>query len=67
MTSETKHENFWNQLELYQKLKQHDKLQEEFINIAAHELRTPAQSILGFTELAKIDPEYCCKTTSVIY
>jgi two-component system, OmpR family, sensor histidine kinase VicK len=51
-------ENFWNQLELYQKLKQHDKMQQEFINIAAHELRTPAQSILGFTELAKIDPDY---------
>jgi two-component system, OmpR family, sensor histidine kinase VicK len=51
-------ENFWNQLELYQKLKQHDKMQQEFINIAAHELRTPAQSILGYTELAKIDPEY---------
>jgi len=26
-------ENFWNQLELYQKLKQHDKMQHEFINI----------------------------------
>jgi two-component system, OmpR family, sensor histidine kinase VicK len=54
-------ENFWNQLELYQKLKHHDKMQQEFINIAAHELRTPAQSILGFTELAKIDPEYVAK------
>ena len=51
-------ENFWNQLELYQKLKQHDKMQQEFINIAAHELRTPAQSILGYAELAKIDPQY---------
>jgi signal transduction histidine kinase len=29
----------------------------EFINIAAHELRTPAQSILGYAELAKTDPE----------
>ncbi len=50
-------ENFWNQLELYQKLKQHDKMQEEFINIAAHELRTPAQSILGYAELGKADPQ----------
>ena len=49
-------ENFWNQLELYQKLKQHDKMQQEFINIAAHELRTPAQSILGYAELAMTDP-----------
>jgi signal transduction histidine kinase len=51
-------ENFWNQLELYEKLKEHDKLQQEFINIAAHELRTPAQSILGYAELAKADPQY---------
>jgi signal transduction histidine kinase len=51
-------ENFWNQLELYQKLKQHDKMQQEFINIAAHELRTPAQSILGYAELANTDPQF---------
>ncbi|MFY9799299.1 MAG: HAMP domain-containing sensor histidine kinase, partial [Candidatus Nitrosopolaris sp.] len=51
-------ENFWDQLELYQKLKQHDKMQQEFINIAAHELRTPAQSILGYAELTKADPQY---------
>jgi two-component system, OmpR family, sensor histidine kinase VicK len=56
-------ENFWNQLELYQKLKQHGKMQEEFINIAAHELRTPVQSILGYTELAKTDPYYIEKET----
>ena len=51
-------ENFWNQIKLYEKLKHHDKMQQEFINIAAHELRTPAQSILGYAELAKSDPEY---------
>jgi len=56
-------ENFWNQLKLYQKLKQHDKMQQEFINIVAHELRTPAQSILGYTELAKSDPQYIEKET----
>jgi signal transduction histidine kinase len=33
-------------------------MQREFINIAAHELRTPAQSILGYAELASIDPKY---------
>jgi signal transduction histidine kinase len=33
-------------------------MQQEFINIAAHELRTPAQSILGYAELAKTDPQY---------
>lgn len=35
----------------YEKLKEADKLKDEFINIAAHELRTPIQPILGMTEL----------------
>jgi signal transduction histidine kinase len=43
-------ENLWIQTELYEKLKVHDKMQREFINIAAHELRTPIQPILGLTE-----------------
>ncbi|MBD0360207.1 MAG: HAMP domain-containing histidine kinase, partial [Nitrososphaeraceae archaeon] len=43
-------ENLWIQTELYEKLKVHDKMQKEFINIAAHELRTPIQPILGLTE-----------------
>jgi len=59
-------ENFWNQLELYQKLKLHDKMQQEFINIAAHELRTPAQSILGYAELAKTEPQIEKQTWSYI-
>jgi signal transduction histidine kinase len=33
-------------------LMMHDKMQKEFINMAAHELRTPAQVILGYSELA---------------
>ena len=32
-------------------LKSHDKLQKDFINIAAHELRTPTQVISGYTEM----------------
>jgi two-component system sensor histidine kinase VicK len=40
------------QADLNEQLKTHSQMQEEFINIAAHELRTPAQSILGFSELA---------------
>ena len=36
----------------------HAKTQKEFINIAAHELRTPTQAIVGFAELAKLDNEY---------
>jgi signal transduction histidine kinase len=39
-----------------EQLKLHDRMQQEFINVAAHELRTPAQSILGYAELAMIDP-----------
>ena len=35
-----------------EQLKTRDKQQQEFINIAAHELRTPIQPILGLTELA---------------
>jgi two-component system, OmpR family, sensor histidine kinase VicK len=37
---------------LNEQLKAHSMMQNEFINIAAHELRTPAQSILGYSELA---------------
>jgi two-component system, OmpR family, sensor histidine kinase VicK len=51
-------EILWNQTKLYEELRKHDKMQQEFINIAAHELRTPAQSILGYAELAKADLQY---------
>jgi two-component system, OmpR family, sensor histidine kinase VicK len=60
-------ENLWKQTELYdllkestkklelayEQLKRHDKMQEEFINIAAHELRTPIQPILGLTQVIR--------------
>lgn len=35
----------------YEDLKIHEKLQTEFVNIAAHELRTPIQPLLGAAEL----------------
>jgi signal transduction histidine kinase len=58
-------ENLWKQTELYEKLKHtneqlasvievlkiHDKSREEFINVAAHELRTPIQPILSLAEV----------------
>ena len=58
-------ESLWKQAELYQqlensnkelaaankKLKEADKIQKEFINVAAHELRTPIQPILGLSEV----------------
>lgn len=35
----------------YRQLEEHEKMQQEFINVAAHELRTPIQPLLGVTEL----------------
>jgi two-component system sensor histidine kinase VicK len=46
-------ENLWIQSELYEQLKVHDKMQKEFINIAAHELRNPIQPILALTGLLR--------------
>jgi signal transduction histidine kinase len=37
---------------LNQRLESHNIIQQEFINIAAHELRTPIQPILGLSEIA---------------
>ena len=45
-------EALWKQTEMYQQLKVQDKMQQDFINIAAHELRTPIQPILGLSEVA---------------
>jgi two-component system sensor histidine kinase VicK len=36
---------------MYEQLKIHDRMQKEFINIAAHELRTPIQPILGLADI----------------
>ena len=47
-------ESLWNQTELYEQLKVHDKMQKEFINIAAHELRTPIQPILGLSQVLNL-------------
>jgi signal transduction histidine kinase/CheY-like chemotaxis protein len=51
-------ESLWKQTELYQKLnelyerlQEHYKIQKEFISVAAHELRTPIQPILGLSEI----------------
>jgi signal transduction histidine kinase len=37
----------------YNRLKEMDKMKDEFINVAAHELRTPIQPIIGLSELLK--------------
>ena len=53
-------ESLWNQTELYeettrlyQQLKSRDKIQKEFMNITAHELRTPIQPILSLAQLLR--------------
>ena len=40
-----------------EQLKIHDRMQQEFLNITAHELRTPTQSIIGYVEMIKSFPE----------
>jgi signal transduction histidine kinase len=50
-------ETLWRQSELFEQLKQSDILKTEFINIAAHELRTPTQTILGYCEMISVFPE----------
>jgi two-component system, OmpR family, sensor histidine kinase VicK len=58
-------ENLWLQTELYDQISEsnmrleqaneqliaHDKMQKEFVNVAAHELRTPIQPILTLTDV----------------
>jgi hypothetical protein len=53
-------ESLWNQTylyehtrQLYEQLKSHDKMKQEFMDIAAHELRTPIQPILSLTQILK--------------
>ena len=46
-------ELLWNERTANEQFKLSDIMQREFINIAAHELRTPAQSVLGYAELMR--------------
>jgi signal transduction histidine kinase len=50
MSQELKNSNLSLQ-KVNDQLRQNDKLQKEFINMAAHELRTPIQPILGLTDV----------------
>jgi two-component system, OmpR family, sensor histidine kinase VicK len=44
-------DTFWKQTELYEQSQNFNKMQREFINIVAHELRTPIQPILGLSQI----------------
>jgi signal transduction histidine kinase len=50
-------ESLWIQTETYEKLKAYSKMQTEFINNAAHELRTPIQPILAISEVLRFGEE----------
>jgi two-component system sensor histidine kinase VicK len=50
-------ELLWTEHTLNEELRRADKIQKEFINIASHEIKTPTQAILGYSNLAKKHPE----------
>ena len=52
----------------YQKVKESEKMKDEFINIAAHELRTPIQPILGLSDIiySKVKEEELYELLEVI-
>jgi signal transduction histidine kinase len=50
-------ESMWLLTELNQKLLFQDRAQKEFVDIAAHELRTPIQPIIGLAELLSLKLE----------
>jgi signal transduction histidine kinase len=39
-----------------QRLEEQEKAERSFLNIAAHELRTPTQAIMGYAEMLKMNP-----------
>ena len=43
--------SLWNQAELNSRLELQEKMEKEFVNMAAHELRTPVQPLLGMTDI----------------
>ena len=52
--------SLWRQTELYDQLIEREEMQREFINTAAHELRTPIQPIIGLSDILyrqESDPE----------
>jgi two-component system sensor histidine kinase VicK len=50
-------ELLWNERTLIERLKRTDSMQKEFINIASHEMKTPTQAIMGFSQMLEQYPE----------
>jgi signal transduction histidine kinase len=50
-----------------EQLKVHDKMQKEFINVASHEIKTPTQAILGYTEILQKHPERMEQITDALH
>jgi signal transduction histidine kinase len=48
-------ESLWQEMEVGAQLKKMDRMQKEFINVAAHELRTPIMPILGIADMITSD------------
>jgi two-component system, OmpR family, sensor histidine kinase VicK len=46
-------ESFWRETELYERAREADRVKDEFVNIAAHELRTPIMPIISGAELIR--------------
>jgi CheY-like chemotaxis protein/two-component sensor histidine kinase len=61
-------ESFWLQTEMYKKVKETERIQKEFIGIAAHELKNPIQPIRGLAEIvkSKIKDAHQCELLDVI-
>jgi signal transduction histidine kinase len=51
-------ENLWAQTEIDELLRINDRIQQDFLHIAAHELRTPIQSLMGYTTILQKELEY---------
>jgi signal transduction histidine kinase len=58
-------ESLWDQADLYDQVQAHNKMQREFINIAAHELRTPIQPIIGLIDILEFGLEKGDKDTKI--
>jgi two-component system, OmpR family, sensor histidine kinase VicK len=50
-------ELLWDERSANEELRKANEMQKEFINIASHEMKTPTQAILGFTELVETHPD----------